>query len=353
MAASTPSTPALPDVRTSLGPILISSVLAWILWGMLTMQVIRYYLSYQRDSSVMKGMVASVWYIRVNVATGAVFIGYRFLDLAHAIVLFRGIYQCLVNDFGRVVPLDNDRVMGEMPPRVLITILVQGFCFWRIWKLYRSYVPVALYVLTTLLQVAFTVIYMLGSFGNVSVARRRLFLDLAGFGYLAAVFVADLTMAGMLTTLLYKQHLKTPLKNTSEMLRRLIYFSINTGTWTAVFALIAIILSIRPIGDAYYWTMFDVAVCGIYSNTLLVNLNGRDYIVGEDAITLSFLKSSRDGSSLTAGDSCQTKSFRTQGTSGLRSHSLKASARKRAPSNSLAEEASVFEAAKRSQIADV
>ena len=77
MATSTPSTPAFTDVRTSLGPILISSVLAWILWGMLTMQVIRYYLSYahyrslsrchlshwfryQRDSSVMKGMVCRV-----------------------------------------------------------------------------------------------------------------------------------------------------------------------------------------------------------------------------------------------------------------------------------------------------
>ena len=29
---------------------------------------------------------------------------------------------------------------------------------------------------------------------------------------LAGVFVAELTMAGMLTTLLYKQHLKTPLQ---------------------------------------------------------------------------------------------------------------------------------------------
>ena len=37
-------------------------------------------------------------------------------------------------------------------------------------------------------------------------------LQLAGFGYLAAVFVAVMTMAGMLTTLLYKQHLKTPLQ---------------------------------------------------------------------------------------------------------------------------------------------
>ncbi|KAL1709297.1 hypothetical protein EV121DRAFT_194952 [Schizophyllum commune] len=338
MATSTPSAPALPDVRTSLGPILISSILAWILWGMLTMQVIRYYyLSYAHHRSYPSPAVTH--------HIGSLFIGYRFLDLAHAIVLFRGIYQCLVNDFGRVIPLDNDRVMGEIPPRVLVTVIVQGFCFWRIWKLYRSYVPVALYYVVapshSCIALTLRSVYMLGSFGNVSAPRRRLFLDLAGFGYLAAVFVADLTMAGMLTTLLYKQHLKTPLQNTSEMLRRLIYFSINTGTWTAVFALIAIILSIRPIGDAYYWTMFDVAVCGIYSNTLLVNLNGRDYIVGEDAITLSFLKSSGDESSLTAGNS------------DLHSDSVKAGVRKRAPSHSLVEDASVYEAAKQSQLSGV
>ena len=69
-------------------------------------------------------------------------------------------------------------------------------------------------------------------------------------------------MASMLTTLLYKQHRETsyqkyvagrlsdgprrltkiPVYRTSEMLRRLFYFSVNTGTWTAVFAVAAIIL---------------------------------------------------------------------------------------------------------------
>ena len=87
--------------------------------------------------------------------------------------------------------------------------------------------------------------------------------------------------------------------------------------------------------------MLDVAVCGIYSNTLLVNLNGRDCIVGEDAITLSFLKSSGDESSLTAGNS------------DLHSDSVKAGVRKRAPSPSLVEDVSVYEAPKRSQISGV
>ncbi|KAL1675325.1 hypothetical protein EV122DRAFT_268502, partial [Schizophyllum commune] len=185
--------------------------------------------------------------------------------------------------------------MGEMPPRVLVTIVVQGFCFWRIWKLYRSYIPIALY--------------------------------LSGFGYLGAVLVADVTMASMLTTLLYKQHRETPYQKTSEMLRRLFYFSINTGTWTAVFAVAAIILSKHPYGT-YYWAIFDLGVCGIYSNTLLVNLNGRDYVVGEQAVALSFYKSTGDSS-------------RTARGSGSRGH--------RRSESAAVEDVSVFEAAKRSQ----
>ncbi|KAI5885039.1 uncharacterized protein SCHCODRAFT_01109319 [Schizophyllum commune H4-8] len=275
MATSAPSTPSIPDVRTSLGPILISSVLSWILWGMLTMQVIRYYLSYQRDSSVMKSMVGLV---RLPSDVAGLTNGPATRSPPFAAVWY------LSTMIGR------DPTKGVGHDRRAGFLLLEDM---------EAYVPVALYVR------AYD--FATNSFGNVSAAQRRFFLDLAGFGYLAAVFVADLTMAGLLTALLYRQHLKTPLKNTSEMLRRLLYFSINTGTWTAVFALLAIILSIRPVGDAYYWTMFDVAVCGIYSNTLLVNLNGRDYIVGEEAITLSFLKPSGDESSLTAGDSSNIK----------------------------------------------
>ena len=180
-------------------------------------------------------------------------------------------------------------------------------------------------------------------------------------------------MASMLTTLLYKQHRKTPYQKyvygrlsdgprrltkipvyrTSEMLRRLFYFSVNTGTWTAVFAVAAIILvstypfdlsvpcssersldvlpqSKHPYGT-YYWAIFDLGVCGIYSNTLLVNLNGRDYVVGDQAVALSFYKSTGDSS-------------RTARGSGSRGH--------RRSESAAVEDVSVFEAAKRSQVSE-
>ncbi|KAL1741441.1 hypothetical protein HDZ31DRAFT_84821 [Schizophyllum fasciatum] len=296
------------DVRETLGPMLVSSVVAWVLWGMLTMQVIRYYLAYQRDHPLVKMMVSCP--------------PFQFLDFAHAVILFHGVYQCLVNDFGRVVPLDKAR-RGEMPPRVLVTIIVQGFCFWRVWKLYRSLIPIGFYVMFTI-----------SAFGAVPTARRIFFLELSGFGYLAAVLAADTTMAGMLTGLLLGQYQEAVYARTSEMLQRLFYFSVNTGTWTAVFAVAAIVLSKHPAGTSY-WTIFDLGVCGVYSNTLLANLNGRDYVAGERALALSFYRSARDGS-------------RTVGPSGSRGRRSKGYDGRRG--SVAVDDVSVFEAAKRSQV---
>lgn len=265
----------------------------------------------------MKSLVGLVW----------------FLDTAHAVILFCGIYQCLVNDFGRVIPLDVARVMGEMPPRVIVAIIVQGFCFWRIWKLYRSVIPVGIYIAMTSLQIAFTIVYMMATFEAVEASRIVLYITISGYGYMAAILVADLTMAGMLTALLYKEYRRTSIQSTSEMIRRLSYFSVNTGTWTAVYAILAILLS-TTLGDAYYWVggIFDIGVCGVYSNTLLANLNGRDYIVGDPSVTISFYRS-------TDMETRRRSGLRAQlGESGRSQHSK------------TVEEASVFEAAKRSQI---
>ena len=38
---------------------------------------------------------------------------------------------------------------------------------------------------------------------------------------------------------------------------------------------------------AWWAAIFDVGVCGVYSNTLLVNLNGRDFAAGEPEVSHS------------------------------------------------------------------
>ncbi|KAI5885041.1 uncharacterized protein SCHCODRAFT_02594195 [Schizophyllum commune H4-8] len=340
MASSNDPSSQIPDVRASLGPLLIASTISWAFWGLLTMQVIRYYLSYKRDTTITKTLVAIVWYERARFAiiTSAIITHTRFLDSAHAVILYRGVYQCLINDFGRMIALEFSRVFGEFPPRAIVTILVQGFCYWRIWKLHRSFIPLALFVIMALAQIAFMILYMVTTFGTFPASRKSSLLKCASYGYLAAVLITDLTMAGLLSALLYKQRKDTPYQRTSEMLRRLFYYSINTGTWTAVFALVAILtVSFQP-KTAWWAAIFDVGVCGVYSNTLLVNLNGRDFAAGEPEVSHSPV----------SAQSTKHGPLRDSKRGPLRDS-------KRGPSTeSTATEAILpFEAAKRSQISDV
>ncbi|KAL1667964.1 hypothetical protein GGF50DRAFT_97382 [Schizophyllum commune] len=249
MASSNDPSSQVPDVRASLGPLLIASTISWAFWGLLTMQVIRYYLSYKRDTRITKTSVSYT---------------------AHAIILYRGVYQCLIND-----------LYGEFPPRAIVTILVQGFCYWRIWRLHRSVIPLVLFVSLFCATIS---IRSCGTNARIRTDHRS---QCASYGYLAAVLITDLTMAGLLSALLYKQRKETPYQRTSEMLRRLFYYSINTGTWTAVFALAAMLtVSFQP-KTAWWAAIFDVGVCGVYSNTLLVNLNGRHFAAGEPEVSHS------------------------------------------------------------------
>ncbi|KAI5827183.1 hypothetical protein K523DRAFT_330585 [Schizophyllum commune Tattone D] len=252
MASSNDPSSQIPDVRASLGPLLIASTISWAFWGLLTMQVIRYYLSYKRDTRITKTLA-------------------RFLDTAHAIILYRGVYQCLVNNFGRMIALDFSRgfvIGGSGGHRAIAFADLNS-------------------ISTSQRHPAGVVLYMVMTFGTFSASRKISLIKCASYGYLAAVLITDLTMAGLLSALLYKQRKETPYQRTSEMLRRLFYYSINTGTWTAVFALAAMLtVSFQP-KTAWWAAIFDVGVCGVYSNTLLVNLNGRDFAAGEPEVSHS------------------------------------------------------------------
>ncbi|KAG9313174.1 hypothetical protein JVU11DRAFT_6628 [Chiua virens] len=78
-------------------------------------------------------------------------------------------------------------------------------------------------------------------------------------------------------TILLACEWKSPqlLPRTSRMLQRLIVFAVNTGTWTAAFALTSLIL-VYASPSTVINTIIGTAVCSVYSNTLLANLNTRE-----------------------------------------------------------------------------
>ncbi|KAJ3996552.1 hypothetical protein F5050DRAFT_1807662 [Lentinula boryana] len=65
--------------------------------------------------------------------------------------------------------------------------------------------------------------------------------------------------------------------STSSALKKLIVISINNGIWTALFAILDLILYVAYPTTTLY-LIFDFTMCSLYTNTLLANLNARDYV---------------------------------------------------------------------------
>ncbi|KAL1692191.1 hypothetical protein GGG16DRAFT_101917 [Schizophyllum commune] len=257
--------PYVGNPEPAFGPWFIVVVLSWTLWGVLTLQVVNYYYTYQRDRVVLKWLVAIVW----------------LADTAHKIVLLTG------------VPVLHQ---GETAPRVFVTILVQGFCFSRVYIFARrtysavlSAVVPAIYASQSVprlgLPMFLTALLRFTADDFADFASKTMMI--AAPGYLGTALGTDIIMASFMTFFLYQEYRKGHYEGTSSMLRRLCIFSVNTGTWTAVFAIATLILyELRPLDN--YWAIFDFGVCGVYSNTLLANLNARNYARGDETVTFTF-----------------------------------------------------------------
>ncbi|KAL1725498.1 hypothetical protein EV714DRAFT_239983 [Schizophyllum commune] len=257
--------PYVGNPEPAFGPWFIVVVLSWTLWGVLTLQVVNYYYAYKRDRVVLKWLVAIVW----------------LADTAHKIILLTGVYRCLVMNFSAL--------QGETAPRVFVTILVQGFCFSRVYIFARRTYSAVPSAVVPAIYLGFTIACLIVTFTADDFADfASKTMMIAAPGYLGTALGTDIIMASLMTFFLYQEYRKGHYEGrTSSMLRRLCIFSVNTGTWTAVFAIATLILyELRPLDN--YWAIFDFGVCGVYSNTLLANLNARNYARGDETVTFTF-----------------------------------------------------------------
>ncbi|KAF4573459.1 hypothetical protein EYR36_007974 [Pleurotus pulmonarius] len=91
--------------------------------------------------------------------------------------------------------------------------------------------------------------------------------------------VEDTLITLVLFYMLWKQRDGELLGQTSQLLYRVMFIGINTGTWTALVALFALItMTVWPNSMAF--VSLNLVISPIYCNTLLANLNARDYIRG-------------------------------------------------------------------------
>ncbi|KAF9008193.1 hypothetical protein BDZ89DRAFT_1144247 [Hymenopellis radicata] len=231
-----------PAIQLS-GPHILAYFFNWGLYGVLTVQVYLYYTAFPNDRWGSKALVYLVYV----------------LELLQTIILTR----MRLTWFG--VPVLTAIASG----------LVQSFFGWRIYMLSNSKVAAVVVWALALVQCgAGTAQGIWASSLKTSelpqVTRPTLIT------WLLTAAVNDVIIAVLLT--IYLSRRKSGMSETDALVTRIIRLVVETGTLTAVLAVVTIVLFFVP-GPAYYTIIAD-SIGKVYSNNLMVMFNRRITIAG-------------------------------------------------------------------------
>ncbi|KAF8884623.1 hypothetical protein BD779DRAFT_767150 [Infundibulicybe gibba] len=267
------------DLGPYAGVELLCTFFTMALWGVTCMQSFLYFFNNPTDSKYIKFLVVWLW----------------IMDTVHQCLLISGSYKANVS--GQIYLIDN--VRAEYVIVLLFTSLVsvptQTFFGYRIWRFAdKNWIIPVLLAPAILFQLAEGIILidlnLSATVGTEMTASTRQAILISNFAVGAAV---DILLSAGLCFLLWRSYMidGSSITQTNSMLHRLILFSINTGSWTALVAIATITMVVVFPGNFIYVGFYFV-LSPIYCNSLLANLNARSYLRGAEktrAIQLSGL----------------------------------------------------------------
>ncbi|KAL1692184.1 hypothetical protein GGG16DRAFT_52008 [Schizophyllum commune] len=227
------------DPESTYGPFMTVLAISWAFWGVLVAQMCTYYNDYAEDSKTMKSTVALVW----------------IADTAQKILISCGLYRCVVLNFGRSSGITEVAIMdSEIIPHLAVALTMQGVFYLRIYRLSRSYAVIVIYVSRLV---------------HLSVKLSA-----------SSAFHHDLHTG---------RNCRSRMQRFCGRPHRLGVLD-RGGTWTAIFALVTLILY-EVDSSSNYYIIFNHSMCSVYSCTLLANLNARNYLrgVGNKSISIKII----------------------------------------------------------------
>ncbi|KAJ7151020.1 hypothetical protein C8R46DRAFT_1123213 [Mycena filopes] len=255
-----PDNPSREDIIWLAGPRLIGLVLNWWLFGALTVQVYVYHVNFAKDKNILKLIVYGVYlldWVQTALATYDAF--QWFVYGWGSIPALYGLYTAFLN-----VPALSS----------IIGAIVQVFFGWRIFCLSRSWIIFTGIILLALLQLGGggAVAYYL--YTDASEVTRSDGLVRAVGVRLGGSAVVDTVIAVFMTYYLVRSRNRVLLiSSTNTVLTRLVQLTIETGTITAIAAVVDLIFFLKAHNGLHQ--VSGVLLCKLYSNTLLVLFNNR------------------------------------------------------------------------------
>ncbi|KAJ3935756.1 MAG: hypothetical protein NXY57DRAFT_988326 [Lentinula lateritia] len=257
------------SMNTTFGMLFDAVVIGAALYGAGCVQAYMYFRKYQQsDPWYLKSLV---WFILV-------------CDTLQVGILTACVYQYVILNFA------NEDVLAVMLNTLIIEIFfsdaialaVQMFYCWRIWRLSQgSYLVVI--PLVVLSWAAFTSLFVYSCL-SLRFSTYAELTTLKNLSMSCNILAAASDIFISIAMVFLLQRAKNSHQKTNSMLNRLIIFTFNTGLPVSFCALWACI-SINVWPTTFIYMFFFLLQGRLYTNSLLVSLNSRDFIKRGNVLT--------------------------------------------------------------------
>jgi len=201
------------------------------------------------------------------------------MEFIHQMLLCVAVYKIVINNFG------NQGVAVLIIPELFIASFFQGFCAisaqlfytYRIWKFSNKFWIVPCITIPLMLtQLGFTFANNALTLIHRDIAYLQTITYTVYVVHSVNVFL-DLFFVIVMAFLLSKE--RQVFKYTQTMVHRLLVLTVNTGLMTTIAtALTIVFVAAQP--DTFVYAFFNVLVSSLYGNSVMANLNSRDYVRG-------------------------------------------------------------------------
>ncbi|KAJ3506767.1 hypothetical protein NLJ89_g6687 [Agrocybe chaxingu] len=276
----------IPALDNTLGALYIGVVVAGGLWGIGTAQAYWYAITYPKDPPFWKTLVAVIWRV---VPPGSCARGLTDIqvlryhspghDLPAAVPLPDLVPLCGQNYFN---PENLDKPTWSFYIQCLFEMLpammVQLFFAMRIWRLSKGkWYLLILPIFFIFAKLALNLAWVIKCSSATSVSDANFRYSTLSELINGAAAGADILLAGTMVYLLHAS--RTGIRQSDNLITRLMTYTINTGVLVSVWSIITLIFSVLYPRTMIYGA-FYFCIGRLYVNTFLASLNARAALKG-------------------------------------------------------------------------
>ncbi|KAF7356598.1 hypothetical protein MVEN_00993800 [Mycena venus] len=197
-------------------------------------------------------------------------------DTCQQSLLCHAVYEYLVASIANpaILPSVVNTLMIELFFSCAIATLVQQFYCWRIYKIGKSIILAGAVSLVSWSACVTLLVY------SAKAVQLKAFSEVINLKKLSVAAntmsaVTDIIISAVLVVILHTA--KTGFKRSTDLVNRLMVFTFNTGLPTSVCALVASIC-VAAFSETFLYIFFFLLLGRLYTNSILVTLNSREYI---------------------------------------------------------------------------